>query len=340
MKFFIALATLLTVAAAAEEQLHHPFQFENELQYGAASGKEADERIDGYSHGFTLECDYAMVRHYWGEMYTCLARNLVTRHHYDYIVNATGDHMSGKGDRDVRAIYILGQRTPFLPYNLTTPFGGSVVALRVEASGLRYLNRTLRYEGALEYLHLENNLLEEVPVWALRNMTTLKWLSLRRNHIRYLEGTLLSGMTKLRRFSVSGNRIEVIPSGLFHDTVALEEIYFYNNKIRMIGWKLVNLVRGLKVAAFAGNPCTDISIYDGVNVIQRLSGEFKTKCAVDCRRADAAAQNSLKDVRDYYARTMDCVKGSFGGDAANRMPYSEDRMRQHNRFSGSGSFEN
>lgn len=93
------------------------------------------------------------MRHYWGEMYTCITRNLVTRHHYDRIVNVTGDHLNGKGNGDVECVYVLGQRTPFIPYNITTPFGGRVRALRVEDSGLRYVNRTFRYDGKRNILN-------------------------------------------------------------------------------------------------------------------------------------------------------------------------------------------
>lgn len=200
-------------------------EYENEIQ------KDAPEDEQGiYGHGITLECDFAMLRHYWGEMYTCLARNLITRHHYDYVVNATGDHITDKTDRDVQAVYILGQRTPYIPYNLTMPFGGSVRALRIESSGLRFVNRTMKYEGELEFIHFENNLIDYVPAWAFRNMSSITWLSLRNNNIRYLDSTLFRGMKKLKRFSVSNNLIEVIPSGLFHETPALEEIYFYNNR--------------------------------------------------------------------------------------------------------------
>lgn len=113
-------------------------------------------------------------------------------------------------------------------------------------------------------------------------------------------------MTKLWRFSVSRNRIEVIPTGLFHDNTELREIYFYNNRIRMVGWKLTNWIRGLKVAAFFGNPCTEISIYDGVDVTTKLSREFQTKCSVDCRHAEIAKRKSKMELDQDYKRYQKC----------------------------------
>jgi hypothetical protein len=106
----------------------------------------SDKKRPYPTEGITLECDYAVMRHYWGEMYTCVVRNLVSVGQ-DFVYNVTGQHMTGKTVNDVECIYVLGQRTPYLPYNITTPFGGKVKALRVEGSGLRYVNRTFAYDG-------------------------------------------------------------------------------------------------------------------------------------------------------------------------------------------------
>lgn len=121
----------------------------------SSSSEESNYQYKGgktnYTHGITLECDYAIMKHYWGEMYTCVVRNLHVPHHYDHVVNVTGDHLTGKGIKDVQAVYVLGQRTPFIPYNISGVFGGSVTALRIEGSGLRYINRTLAVEGEIKF---------------------------------------------------------------------------------------------------------------------------------------------------------------------------------------------
>jgi uncharacterized protein YvpB len=111
---------------------------------------KSDQKRMNPTKGITLECDYAFMRHFWGEMYTCVVRNLVSLGQ-TYVYNVTGQHMTGKTVNDVECVYVLGQSTPFLPYNITTPFGGNVKALRVERSGLRYLNRTFAYDGELKF---------------------------------------------------------------------------------------------------------------------------------------------------------------------------------------------
>lgn len=153
IRFFVFLTTITLLVSSISSSSQ---TFKNEKYRGKYSSSESDESGDNNisnekssksTHGITLECDFAILRHYWGEMYTCIVRNLVTRHHYDFVVNATGDHLTGKANKDVECVYVLGQRTPFIPYNITTPFGGRVRALRVEDSGLRYVNRTFRYDG-------------------------------------------------------------------------------------------------------------------------------------------------------------------------------------------------
>lgn len=113
-------------------------------------------------------------------------------------------------------------------------------------------------------------------------------------------------MNKLWRFSASRNLIEVIPTGLFHDTPLVREIYFYNNRIRMVGSKLTNWTQNLKVAAFYGNPCTEISIYDGVDITSRLSREFQTKCSIDCRHAEIAKRKSKGELETVFKRYQKC----------------------------------
>jgi Leucine-rich repeat (LRR) protein len=326
-RFFIAAVLLIAGASAATQQQQASYQsYHNEIN--------KDRRQSGYNSGLTLECDFGMIRHYWGEMYTCIVRNLVTRNYYEYVVNATGDHMNGKTDKDVQCVYVLGQRTPFIPYNITSPFG-RVTALRVEGSGVRHVNRTWSYEGPLEYLHFENNYITDVPAWAFRNMTELKWFSLRGNRIRYLESGLLTGMKNLWRFSVSRNQIEVIPSGLFRDTTGLKEIYFYNNRIRMVGPKLVKFIQGLKIAAFMGNPCTEISIYDGVDVGNRLTTEFTTKCAVDCRHAQIAVEKDNKELELVYQGFKKCSESyptGYSQDYHQYIPRNYNRMNYQSQY--------
>lgn len=149
-------------------------------------------------------------------------------------------------------------------------------------------------------------------------MTEFRWISFRNNRIRYLESGLLHGMTKLWRFSASRNRIEVIPTGFFRDTTELREMYFYNNRIRMVGWRLTNWLKGLKVAAFYGNPCTEISIYDGVDITAKLTREFQTKCSVDCRHAEIAKRKSKGELEQDFKRYQKC-----GGETPSRQNSNE-----------------
>lgn len=176
--------------------------------------------------------------------------------------------------------------------------------------------------GNLQYLHLENNLIEEVPRRSFTNLTDLRWISFRNNRIRYIDSGILHGMKKLWRFSASNNLIEVVPTGLFHDTSAIREIYFYNNRIRMVGWRMVNWTPNLKVAAFYGNGCTDISIYDGADIRGRLTKEFQSKCSVDCRHAGIGLQKEKGELEFELRKLGMCAYRGNDGDNMPRRQFS------------------
>lgn len=107
----------------------------------------------------------------------------------------------------------------------------------------------------------------------------------------------------------------------------------------MVGWKLVNFVSGLKVAAFKGNPCTEISIYDGVRIGERLTTEFKTKCSVDCGRAALAAQKDKTEWQQEIKVTRDCLS-SYEPQQPRRDPYGYNHMRNAHSGANSASGEN
>lgn len=126
-----------------------------------------------------------------------------------------------------------------------------------------------------------------------------------------MESSLLREMKSLRRFSVSNNLIEVVPSGMFSYNPELEEIFFYNNDIRMIGGRLTENLPKLKIAAFWGNKCTGVSIYDGSDIQKRLGTEFTTKCGINCAKAEEAAQNVTEQLKKEWEIKRECSSNEY-----------------------------
>jgi hypothetical protein len=84
----------------------------------------------------------------------------------------------------------------------------------------------------------------------------------------------------------------------------------------MVGSKLTSWLPELKVATFFGNPCTEISIYDGVDITAKLTREFQTKCSVDCRHAEIAKRKSKGELEKDLKRYQKC-----GGETGNQIGY-------------------
>jgi hypothetical protein len=124
--------------------------------------------------------------------------------------------------------------------------------------------------------------------------------------------------------------IQVVPTALFFGTPNIEEVYFYNNRIRMIGGRLVNGATKLKVAAFSGNPCTEISIYDGANIIQRLTTEFVGKCGVKCSHdIESEMDNKLAKMQKNLSK-MESQVGS-NNPRQSSSENNSNESRQNNR---------
>jgi Leucine-rich repeat (LRR) protein len=261
------------------------------LLAAASSSAEKPQRTS-----LTLRCQFKVMSHHWGDQYTCIGRDVVVGSYDTYVIGISGVHLDGKTDKDVEAIYFEGQRTVFIPFGLSTWFP-NLRTLNIQESGLTYLNRTTfrDYEN-LRYIHLDRNTIEYVDRKAFRYLTELEGLSLAANRIRYLDSDMLRGLTNLKYFSVGRNEIEVIPSGLFQDNVNLEQIFFYGNRIRMIGENLVRPTRGLKIAGFEGNICTDIFFNEGSGIVEKLTTEFRANCGVNCIKAKTAAITEIENL--------------------------------------------
>ena len=237
-----------------------------------------------------------MMVHYMGPpQYTCVGQNVVVETFNTYVSSATGRHMDGKTNKDVKAIYFNEQRTTFIPLRFS-PFPNLVI-MNIEKSGLTYLNQTTFKDlTQLKYIQLDGNMIEYVPRKTFYGMDNLEWIGLAGNKIRFLYSDMLVGLTELRRFSASENPIEEIGSGFFRDNTKLQYVYFYKTKLRMIGSKLVRMLPNLEIANFEGNVCTNINLQRDPNMGGKLTTEFTQKCGIDCSRALLASEDTIQDL--------------------------------------------
>lgn len=230
----------------------------------------------------TLQCKFQMEKHFWGEQYTCNGQNVVVNQYDTFVTQVSGEHLQGKSDKDVQAVFFQNQKSFFIPFNMSSMFP-SLSALRIESSELTYLNEsTFQYSNRLTHLHLVDNKLKDAPSKIFNRLPGLIYLSLSANKIRYIDSELLIGVKNLRFFFIADNEIEVVGSSLFRNNARLEEIIFDNNRIRTIGTKLVVPITDLKLARFDGNICTNIDLRYVPNITFKLTTEFGRNCSVVC----------------------------------------------------------
>lgn len=245
----------------------------------------------------TLDCIYRMEQHAWGSQYTCVAQRAVVTSFETYVTEAKGEHIEGKTNDDVQAIYFVNQTTRYVPLDLAKPFP-NIIALRMQKSGLKFINQTtFKKQRMFRFIQLDDNEIEFIPkktFWGQRNLESL---SISGNRIKRIDSDMLLGLRNLKYFYANGNSIAVIGSSLFRDNTNLEEIFFANNKIRMIGPQLVSRIKELKFARFDGNLCTVINLHQPTtNIVDTLTTEFTQKCAVNCDKAFNAAFNEVEDL--------------------------------------------
>jgi carboxypeptidase N regulatory subunit len=86
----------------------------------------------------------------------------------------------------------------------------------------------------LEWIMLEENLLEELPVGALRNCRSLNSLILRRNRIASINPNAFAGLSSLQTLELDGNRFTSIDAAWFTHFPTLTWLRMRNNPLREI----------------------------------------------------------------------------------------------------------
>jgi len=241
----------------------------------------------------TINCHYQMMEHVNNdpEVYTCIAQDVTVTNNDVTVTGATGTHMSGKSDGDVRMVFFANSpKMNYLPRDVIKPFPNAR-GLRVIDSGISFIDRsTFREMGQLSVMDLENNTISVVPEDTFYDMPKLTYLSVAGNHISYLSPELLKGMKELIVFGAHRNQLESIGSSFFHDNTKLRVMMFDFNRIHSIGPKLASFLPDLQAANFNQNLCTNMIIYNDNQIVSKLTSEITLKCAVNCEKSQKYAQ--------------------------------------------------
>lgn len=221
------------------------------------------------------------VRYEWGMQYACIVTGFYVDGP-DYVVGQGHivNRIPGKNQSDVEAVHIEDQVTRYLPKRMEGLFW-NMITYRVENSQLEFLGNFNFYK-MLRFLHLDNNIIREVPLGVFSETVNMEWISMNDNRIENLDKDLFRNMPKLRVVSFSGNRLRRLSGDIFMVNLNLESIYFSGNGLATIGTDLMKRLTKVRVANFDSNICINDAFFNDPSLIENLTRQFMTFCSGQC----------------------------------------------------------
>ncbi|CAO1340032.1 unnamed protein product [Diamesa tonsa] len=156
------------------------------------------------SHGEKIQCVFANVDYSVGNLYNCYVISLYISFNNMTVDGYTGTHLSNKNDNDVRAIWIHGTNTKYIPANLGSL--SNLLALTIRNSQLVEI-KAENFFGMqnLEILSFWNNKLTFVPSDAFSMLKKLKEIYLSNNPIKYIGSRVFDKLTYLKVVELRNN---------------------------------------------------------------------------------------------------------------------------------------
>lgn len=157
------------------------------------------------------------------ESYTCK----LTITNADESTQLTGQHLQGKGDRDVETIATrnTGSTMRKIPSTLCQKFPNlekiDLSAMRLE----EITENSLKNCKMLDNLDMSVNKLRRLPKNAFASQSKLFILNLNQNQLTDLEQTSFANLRNLWTLWLDDNQIETLPDGIFSPLTSLEFLH-------------------------------------------------------------------------------------------------------------------
>jgi hypothetical protein len=171
------------------------------------------------SKALVIDCTYS-VRTTWslGNLYTCTAK-VVFVGDARYVTGVSVNHLSGKGNVDVKALGIEGQTIGFVPKDIKR-FFPNLESFMMHRAGLREVY-SVDIEGfpKLRELHLYGNPITQVSNNLFAKTPLVESISFNQNPIQHSSQNVFDHLVNLKRLYLSGsdcldesayNRTEVV----------------------------------------------------------------------------------------------------------------------------------
>lgn len=161
----------------------------------------------GQHSATVLECDYKTYDDsHWGMRYTCIAKSFRTTLNDRTVTEVKGNHNSGRGNSDVRRLFIKKQSCSYLPLNLAAHFPNLEI-LYVMNSNVQFL-----YDGDLDgltnlkVLDVSHNPIEQLGKDFFKGHSSIEQLSFYDCHLKIIDAEALNPLTNLK-FAAFDNNI-------------------------------------------------------------------------------------------------------------------------------------
>lgn len=149
-------------------------------------------------------------------------------------------------------------------------------------------------ENVLKNLNLQDNLLEDVPIRAVRQLQILNLLDLSRNRINRIPNDAFQGMNKLTTLKLSDNNITLTPHAFRSLESNLKNLNLKGTKLK----RVPEAVRGLRNLAFLDLSQNSIKELPGPGGVRTFEGMEKlTALNLERNLIQSLGENAFSGVR-------------------------------------------
>lgn len=275
-----------------------------------------------------LECSFQIGAN---KVYTCTNLNLETQADSVTITEVTGNHLEGKSNADVGAVYLLSSLMLRLPQNMfellpavtqyalhgidaeghnldalnSGDFRGAASLAIITVTGVNIEKlREKVFEGAenLDFLSLEACGLRSIDKNAFIDLSKLRSLSLNYNLLKYLQNETFSPLKNLQVLTVAGNYINYLETDHFANCPNLRKISFISNMLEVIPENITLSLTNIRKFSLQNNVCINANFGTKKNPIATVKEKIQ-RCTM--KNVLRTKIKSLKqDVKDLLEEIM------------------------------------
>lgn len=187
----------------------------------------------------------------------------------DNFTQVTGDHASGFGNDDVRAVEGANQNTRIVPSVVCEQFS-NLIEFSLHTSQIMRITRN-SFSGCanIRTIMLNNNLITSIEAESFDNNANLEHFEAILNDIHHVAASVFAS-TNLQTLFLGGNRLRSIDGSFL--VVTLRNLYLYENNLRFVGENSFESLASLEILDLGLNPGIELpaNVFNALENLQIL----------------------------------------------------------------------